>query len=189
MRSRDRTAWTRLRARELPHCYAGAGQYVSVLSWTITSSRTLVILALLLAAMVATASPSSAQADSAYRLVGVESAAASLTNPTEAGLRAAATAFANAFLHGSLRDLFKVLDPACVPKLRSQLALGNAELQGFRRLVKRRTGIDAADIKVRSVEVSNYDIRTGDAQTHYGLCAFGKAAAPPELSTDRSRPG
>ena len=139
--------------------------------------------------MVATASPSSAQADSAYRLVGVESAAASLTNPTEAGLRAAATAFANAFLHGSLRDLFKVLDPACVPKLRSQLALGNAELQGFRRLVKRRTGIDAADIKVRSVEVSNYDIRTGDAQTHYGLCAFGKAAAPPELSTDRSRPG
>ena len=119
--------------------------------------------------MVATVSPSSAQADSPYHLVGIESAAASLTNPTEAGLQAAATAFANAFLHGSLRDLFKVLDPACVPKLRSRRALENAELQGFRRLVKRYTGIDAADIKVRSVEVSNYDVRTGDAQTHYGL--------------------
>jgi hypothetical protein len=135
----------------------------------IVSCRTSLLLALLLAALVVTASPSSAGVDSASRRLRVESAAASLSDPTEAGLRAAATAFANAFLHGTLRDVFKVLDPTCVPKLRSRLALGNAELQGFRRLVKHYTGIDAADIKVRNVEVSNYDVRTGDAETHYGL--------------------
>jgi hypothetical protein len=100
-------------------------------------------------------------------------AARLISDPSEAGLRSAATAYAMAFLRGSSRDLVKVLDPACVPRtpdaLRARAALGDAELRGFRRLVKRYTGLDAADVKIRSVDVSNYQGRTGDAEAHYGL--------------------
>jgi hypothetical protein len=131
------------------------------------------MLALALVAIVALASPSSAQAKSVDHLAPDESAAARVNDPSEAGLRSAATAYANAFFRGSYRDLLKVLDPACVPRnrddLRARVAGGDAELRGFRRLVKHYTGIDAADIKIRSVDISKYQGRTGDAETHYGL--------------------
>jgi hypothetical protein len=98
-----------------------------------------------------------------------------LTQQSEAGLRSAATAYANAFLTGSYRDLIVVLDPTCAPngaKLSSsQLAAGNATLQRFRLALKRQTGINPADIKIHGVAVRNYTGRAGQAEAEYALPA------------------
>jgi hypothetical protein len=99
-------------------------------------------------------------------------AAQTIILPTQDGLRAAAITYANAFLTGSYRDLIKVLDPTCVPKgaaLNTRIGLGNAEFRHFRQLVKQHTGIDAAKIQIRTVDVSNYQGKTGEAQAQYGL--------------------
>jgi hypothetical protein len=102
-------------------------------------------------------------------------AAQAMREPTEAGLRAAAITYANAFLTGTYRDVIAVLDPSCVPKngtaLSSRLALGDAELHRFQLLVEQRIGLDAAKIEIRTVDLRNYQGRAGEAQAQYGLPA------------------
>jgi hypothetical protein len=98
---------------------------------------------------------------------------APLTRPSEAGLRSAATAYANAFLTGSYRDLIVVLDPNCAPKgvtrSSSQLASGNSALQRFRLALKRQTGVNVSDIKIRGVTVRNFIGQAGEAEVQYAL--------------------
>lgn len=102
-------------------------------------------------------------------------AAQAIHQPTEAGLKAAATAYANAFLTGTYRDLVAVLDPSCMPTdkaaLSTRLGLGDAELHRFQQLVKQRTGIDAAKIEIRTVDLRNVHGKAGDAEAKYGLPA------------------
>ena len=44
-------------------------------------------------------------------------------------------------------------------------------LHRFQLLVKQRTGLDAAKIEIRTVELRNYQGRAGEAQAQYGLPA------------------
>jgi hypothetical protein len=96
-----------------------------------------------------------------------------LTQPSEQGLRAAATTYADAFLDGSYRDLVMVLDPTCASTgarvLGSDLAVGNTMLQQFRLTLKSQAGSHAADIKVQSVSVRYYTGRSGEAKAQYAL--------------------
>ena len=98
---------------------------------------------------------------------------ATVTQQTEAGLQAAATAYANAFLTGTYLDVFAVLDPHCVATggtiPRSLIAAWNTELQTFRSVFKRETGIDEALVVIRGVAVRDYTGSTGQAEVQYTL--------------------
>lgn len=101
----------------------------------------------------------------------ISSAGAAASTPTEAGLRAAATAYASAFLTGSYKDVSNALDPSCAESgpSSSGLASGDAWLRRFRLALKREVGIDAATVKIRGVAVRNYTGRAGDAEAQYAL--------------------
>ena len=93
--------------------------------------------------------------------------------PTQAGLRAAAIDYANAFLKGAYRDLIAVLDPGCVPKgqaeLTARIALGDTAFRNLRVSLKQHTGIDPASLAITVVDIRDFTPTTGEAETQYGL--------------------
>jgi len=100
---------------------------------------------------------------------------ASVVDPSVDGLKAAGIAYTHAVLDGSYADLLAILDPSCPPVPASspsaRLALGNAELEGFQRLVQLHTGIPASKIKIVGLELRNVQAAKGDAEAQYGLPA------------------
>jgi hypothetical protein len=99
--------------------------------------------------------------------------AAPITEMTDAGLRSAATAYANAFLTGSYDDVIPMLDPACLPERMSnqELALARRRWAGYQDALSKVAGVDLADIEIRRVEVRNGDGLAKEAQVEFSLAA------------------
>ncbi len=93
--------------------------------------------------------------------------------PSEDGIRAAAIAYANAFLTGSSTDVVAVLDPGCIPTgmtiSSAQIADFDAELERLREGLTARAGIEPAAIEIRGVVVRNFTGRAGEAEVQYSL--------------------
>jgi hypothetical protein len=128
--------------------------------------------ALILTSASCAGGSSASRASATTTTIGSRTSAEAIREPTEAGLRAAAIAYANAFLRGSPGDVIAILDPKCasmrVNTPGSQTA-ANGELRRFRVALQRHTGVDPSRIQVRNVDVRAFRGTSGDAQATYGL--------------------
>ena len=118
-------------------------------------------------------SPSAGRSTTSTSRLVARTAEQAIHDPTEAGLRAAAIAYATAFLTGTARDLIAIGDPRCVPMhgpaFAAGLARANGDLRRFRFDVRQHTGTDARHIQIQSVDVRHYHTTAGQAETQYGL--------------------
>jgi hypothetical protein len=109
--------------------------------------------------------------------VATESAVAMTTtseqvNPkVEAALRAAAIAWAKAFLTGTLKDVQRLQGPECKAPANSTLPKETVALyfRGLRRVMRHLLGRPLDKIRIRGVEVRNITSTSGEAQVLYDL--------------------
>jgi hypothetical protein len=86
-------------------------------------------------------------------------------------LRAAAVAWAKAFLSGSARQFRSLQGPECVSTTRTTLPLPAvaAYLHGLRVLMSKQVGTPVGRIEIRDVELRNVTANRGEAQVVYDL--------------------
>ncbi|HLX88465.1 MAG TPA: hypothetical protein VKR22_08455 [Acidimicrobiales bacterium] len=97
------------------------------------------------------------------------SATAAPTDPAPAGLRAAAVAWSDAFLTGSVADIESMEGASCRAHVSAQV--GAPYLRSIRAAMERFLGRPLESIHPVGVELRNVRAHTGDAQVEYNLPA------------------
>jgi len=94
------------------------------------------------------------------------------TDPTTAGLRAAATAWAHAFLTGTVADIRSMEGTSCLsgtPTLNPTLL--EAYLGGLRAEMEHHLGVPLGTIRITGVRLRNVTAISGEAEVEYDLPA------------------
>ena len=92
---------------------------------------------------------------------------ASLQEATPAGLRAAANAWANAFLTGTVSDITGMEAPAC--QVPGNAGVASSDLQAMRTRMERHFGIALTSVRVTAVQLRNVTSTSGEAEVEYDL--------------------
>jgi hypothetical protein len=95
-------------------------------------------------------------------------------SPTETGadgLRAAATAWSDAFLTGTTMDIRNMEGAQCLPTSSSTSGGMESLLAGMRTSMERRIGTSLRSVRITGVRVRNVTATTGNAEVKYALPA------------------
>jgi hypothetical protein len=103
----------------------------------------------------------------ALSLAACSSAAPTPSDQSAAGLRAAATAWAHAFLTGTLADIQFMEGTECLSH--PNPAVAATYLRGMRAVMERHAGVPLGSIRVVRVETRNITATTGQAEDQYNL--------------------
>lgn len=147
-----------------------SGHYVRV---GLDRDRRAQLIARSIFAVAVAAAVSASCGGSSSSLSGATTSSSRQAGPNEEGIRAAAMAYANAFLTGSYADVERVLDPSCIPTgvtaSDDQIASASAELERLRQGLTARAGIDPAAITIRGVAVRYLTGDAGQAEVRYSV--------------------
>ena len=99
------------------------------------------------------------------------SAPGSPTETDAAGLRAAATAWSDAFLTGTAMDIRNMEGAQCLPPSSSTSQGVESLLAGMRTAMERRIGTSLRSVRITGIRVRYVTTTTGDAEVQYALPA------------------
>ena len=95
---------------------------------------------------------------------------ASSQDPGTAGLRAAARAWSDAFLTGTVADIRNIEGASCLSGTPTfSPALLEAYLRGMRAEMEHHLGVPLSSIRITGVQVRNITATTGEAEVEYAL--------------------
>ena len=93
------------------------------------------------------------------------------TDTGTAGLWAAATAWSNAFLTGTLVDIRSMEGAPCLSTTTANSTVMESYLRGMRAAMEHHLGAPLGSIRITGVQVRNVTATTGDAEVQYALPA------------------
>jgi hypothetical protein len=102
---------------------------------------------------------------------GLHTLRGSPAEPGTAGLRAAATAWSDAFLTGTVADIRKMQGASCLTTTHVTPHVLAGYLTALRTEMKHQLGVPLDSIRITGIQVRDVTATTGDAEVQYALPA------------------